>query len=198
MHIQQTSLHIHTVQPMFQSAASTGAKYVVVVLRGLLVANTTHDLACNLIWAQERSGGCTIGCFRIRMPWIHVWICAYVRVFTSSPGCVCRSASEARAGLDKAAKTKAALEAAVRLLGKARRPEDLAAVEAAVEAAKAESVPLDDEIRAAEEAVAHWQAAAAAEAKLAKALEDCNSSTALGWAVQVGFSPVTGSWCCRE
>ena len=107
---------------------------------------------------------------------------------SSLGGCVpilCRSANEVRSQLDRAAKAKAVLEAAVRALAKSGRSEDVQAVEDAAAAAVPLADLLVEDLKAAREALAHVHALAASEAKLARALKEGSTSAALARAVQV-------------
>ena len=96
-----------------------------------------------------------------------------------------RSANEVRSQLDRAAKAKAVLEAAVRALAKSGRSEDVQAVEDAAAAAGPLADLLVEDLKAARESLAHIHALAASEAKLARALKEGSTSAALARAVQV-------------
>lgn len=96
-----------------------------------------------------------------------------------------RSASELRGCLDRATRAKAGLEAAVRTLARSRRPEDADQIEALIEGCEAEKHLLGEEIKAAEDAIAAWETATAAEARLQRALADRSNTAMLGKALQV-------------
>ena len=87
--------------------------------------------------------------------------------------------------MDQTARHKLALESAVKALGRSNRTDDAEAVESAIAAVGADQELLTDEIKAAEEAVALWKAFTAAEARLARALQDGSSSAVLARALQV-------------
>ncbi len=93
-------------------------------------------------------------------------------------------ASDLRARLTDASRARGALESAVRALQRNGRPEDAAAVEAALVNAKAWGELLASEVAEGQEALGAWRSQAASEAKLAKALESGGSAAQLARAIQ--------------
>ncbi|KAK9816451.1 hypothetical protein WJX72_000489 [[Myrmecia] bisecta] len=95
-----------------------------------------------------------------------------------------RAASDQRAQLDSAARSRAALDNSLKLLQRQGRPEDAEAVERAIEEAADSGPLLAADVAKAQEQVARWRAATAAQAKLARALKDGSNTVALSRAIQ--------------
>lgn len=97
-----------------------------------------------------------------------------------------RAASELRSRLDGATRARSALDAALRTLAKLARAEDAEAAERAIVEAEACGELLAPEAARGREAVARWRQAAAAEAKLTRALRDGVGSAQLARVIKEG------------
>ncbi|KAK9821741.1 hypothetical protein WJX81_001109 [Elliptochloris bilobata] len=96
-----------------------------------------------------------------------------------------RAAGELRAELEAAARARSALETAQRALDRHCREEDAAAIDAAAAAAEAAAGGLlAEDVARAREAAARWRAAAAAEARLVRALREGAPASALARCIQ--------------
>lgn len=98
---------------------------------------------------------------------------------------LCRHASELRARLDQVAQARTQLHSAIEALHKHSRPEDAAAVEAAIEAGQACGDTPHEEVASAQQTLQRWQLTTSNEAKLAKALSAGTSASVLSRAIQV-------------
>ncbi len=87
--------------------------------------------------------------------------------------------------LDAAAKFKACIEMAVKLLAKSGRQEDADAVEALIAEVAPNAGLLQDELRAAQEALSKFEGLVAGRVKLDKAMKEGHTSAALARALQV-------------
>ena len=94
------------------------------------------------------------------------------------------TAKELRAQLDAASKARSALDAAVRSLQRQGRAEDVAEAEHTICTAQSFGELLAVDVAAARGAVAAFQAASAAENKLARALRDGSGASALSLAIK--------------
>lgn len=97
----------------------------------------------------------------------------------------CRAASKQRIILDRAAKSKASLEAGIKALAKSGRREDAEALTTCILGMQPDAGLLQEELEAAQQALAKFEALAASQARLDKAVKEAGSSAAVERALQV-------------